>query len=252
MEFEDRTVLITGGGSGIGRETAIAFAKKGARVVIGDLDEEAGTKVVDTIDEHGGEARFVQADVTESADVKMMVETATSVYGGLDIAFNNAGIEGAIEPTAAYAITDWQRVLEVNLTGVFLCVQQEIPVMIESGGGSIVNAGSVLSSVGMEQTCAYTAAKHGVLGLTRTAALEYADDDIRVNAVCPAFIDTPMQDRIGITNTENGRRYLEELHPAGRLGRAREVTQAVLWLASDNASFVTGHGLAVDGGYLSQ
>jgi NAD(P)-dependent dehydrogenase (short-subunit alcohol dehydrogenase family) len=243
--------VVTGGSTGIGRETALAFAERGANVVIGDVNVEGAEETVDAIESAGGEAIAVETDVTETADVEAMVDAAVDTFGGLDYAFNNAGIGGEDEPVAASSEAEWTRVLEVNLRGVFRCVQAELPALLD-GGGVIVNNASVLGQVGFEGAAGYVAAKHGVLGLTKTTAMEYAGDDVRVNAVCPGFIETPLLEAEGITTDEEMRAGIEALHPIGRLGQPDEIADAVLWLCSPEASFVTGTALDVDGGYLSR
>jgi NAD(P)-dependent dehydrogenase (short-subunit alcohol dehydrogenase family) len=247
----DDVAVVTGGSTGIGRETALAFAERGTNVVIGDVDVEGAEETVDAIESAGGEAVAVATDVTETADVEAMVEAAVDTFGGLDYAFNNAGIGGEDAPLAESSERDWTRVLDVNLRGVFRCVQAELPALLD-GGGAIVNNASVLGQVGFENAAAYTAAKHGVLGLTKTAAMEYAEDGVRVNAVCPGFVETPMLEAAGITTDEEMRAGIEALHPIGRLGEPEEVADAVLWLCSPEASFVTGTALDVDGGYLAR
>lgn len=252
-EFADETVVVTGAGSGIGRATAVAFGTAGANVVVADVDRDGGTTTAATItDETAGDGTFVEVDVTDDADVEKMIETATSTYGGLDVAFNNAGIPGTFEAVDEIPEEQWQAIIDVNLTGVWRSMREEIPVMLENGGGAIVNTASVLGKVGEAETPAYTAAKHGVVGLTKVAALERATDDIRVNAVCPGYIETQMLDDAGVTADEELRAETEALHPMERLGTADEVAEAVLWLASGDASFATGEALAVDGGYLSR
>lgn len=251
IDFGGKTVVATGAGSGIGRETAVAFADAGANVVVADIDEEGGQETADRItDETDGQATFVRVDVTDDDDVEEMVGTATSEYGGLDVAFNNAGVGGTFDATDEISEADWQRILDINLSGVWRCMRKEIPVMLEDGGGAIVNTASILGKVAEAETPAYTAAKHGVVGLTKVAALERATDDIRVNAVCPGYIETQMLDDAGVTGEM--REEVELLHPMERLGTADEISEAVLWLASDGASFATGETLAVDGGYLSR
>jgi NAD(P)-dependent dehydrogenase (short-subunit alcohol dehydrogenase family) len=252
VEFSDTVAVVTGGSTGIGRETARAFAERGASVVIGDVNTEGAEATVDTIESAGGEAIAVETDVGETADVEAMVDAAVETFGGLDYAFNNAGIGGGETPTAETPEDHWTAVLDVNLRGVFRSVQAELPAMLESGGGAIVNNASVLGQVGFENAAAYTAAKHGVLGLTKTAAMEYAEEGVRVNAVCPGFIETPMLEEAGITTDEEMRAGIEALHPAGRLGDPDEIADAVLWLCSEAASFVTGTTLDVDGGYLAR
>ena len=250
--FGGDTVIVTGGGSGIGRATAVAFGEAGANVVVADVDREGGEQTAASIAETAGDATFVAVDVTDSGDVEAMVETAVSEYGGLDIAFNNAGIGGTFDATDEISEADWQALMDVNLSGVWRCLRAEIPAMLEDGGGAIVNTASILGKVGEANTPAYTAAKHGVVGLTKVAALERATDDIRVNAVCPGYIETEMLEAAGVTTDEEMRAETEALHPMGRFGTADEIADAVLWLASDEASFATGETLAIDGGYLSR
>jgi NAD(P)-dependent dehydrogenase (short-subunit alcohol dehydrogenase family) len=251
--FDDQTVVITGAGSGIGRETALRFADAGANVVVGDVDQEGGEATVETIAaETDGDGTFVPVDVTDEQMVEDMIETATTEYGGLDVAFNNAGIGGTFDATHEIAESDWQGILDVNLTGIWRCMRNEIPVMEEDGGGAIVNTASVLGKVGEAETPAYTAAKHGIVGLTKVAALEQAANDIRVNAVCPGYIETQMLDDAGVTKDEELLAEVTALHPMQRLGEPEEIADAVLWLASDGASFATGETLAIDGGYLSR
>lgn len=252
-DFAGKTVVVTGAGSGIGQATAIAFGEAGANVVVADIDQDGGTETASTItDETVGDGSFVEVDVTDDADVEKMVETATSEYGGLDVAFNNAGIPGTFSTTDEIPEEQWQAILDVNLSGVWRSMRKEIPVMLDHGGGAIVNTASILGQVGEAATPAYTAAKHGVVGLTKVAALERATDDIRVNAVCPGYIETQMLDDAGVTTDEELRAKTESLHPMERLGTADEIAEAVLWLASDDASFATGETLAIDGGYLSR
>lgn len=248
--FEDETALVTGGGSGIGRETARAFATQGANVVVTDVDVDGGEGTVESIADDGGEATFLEVDVTSDEDVERMVETTVDTYGSLDIAFNNAGVGGTFDSTADISETDWQTIIDVNLTGVWRCLRHEIPVMDD--GGAIVNTASILGKVGSEATPAYTAAKHGVVGLTKVAALDCAEQNIRVNAVCPGYIETQMLDDAGVTTDETMLSEVKELHPLGRLGTSDEIADAVTWLASDEASFATGETLVIDGGYLSR
>jgi NAD(P)-dependent dehydrogenase (short-subunit alcohol dehydrogenase family) len=251
-DFKDKTVIITGGGTGIGKATALAFARAGANVVIACVRPQVGEEAVDEIKRSGGEAAFVQCDVARPEQVEEMVDAAVRLYGGLDLAFNNAGIEGQTAATADYPIEMWRKVIDVNLIGVWLCMKYEIEAMLRSGHGSIVNNSSILGTVGFANASAYVASKHGILGLTKTAAIEYAAQNIRVNAVCPGFIETPMLDRAGITSNLQMREAIANLHPVHRLGKPEEVAAAVLWLCSDAASFVTGHAMLVDGGYSAQ
>jgi NAD(P)-dependent dehydrogenase (short-subunit alcohol dehydrogenase family) len=252
-DFDGKTVVVTGAGSGIGQETAVEFGDAGANVVLADVDTEGGEETAATINgDTDGTATFVEVDVTDDDDVEQMVETATEEYGGLDVAFNNAGIGGTFDETHEISEESWQAIIDVNLSGIWRCLRTEIPAMHESGGGAIVNTASILGQVGEAGTPAYTAAKHGVVGLTKVAALEQATEDIRVNAVCPGYIETQMLDDAGVTTDEQMRAETEALHPMQRLGNVDEIADAVLWLASDGASFATGETLAVDGGYLSR
>ncbi len=243
---------MTGGGSGIGREAAYCFCRDGAQVVVADIDEKGGSQTVERIKKAGGDAIFVKCDVSKGEQVKAMVDKCVDTFGGLNCAFNNAGIEGIQAPTADYSEDVWDKAIHVNLIGVYLCMRYEIPVMLKSGGGSIVNMSSILGLVGFAGASAYVAAKHGVIGLTKTAAIEYAPKGIRVNAVCPGFILTPMLERGGITSNPEMMKYVSDLHPMKRLGKPEEVAESVIWLFTDAASFVTGTTLLVDGGYVSQ
>ena len=251
--FEGKVALLTGAGSGIGKACAAAFAREGAKVVVSDVMAKGGEETARMIRETGGEALFVRCDVSRSTDVDALVEATVRAYGRLDCACNNAGIDGAQAPTAEYPEEIWSRVLSVNLTGVWLCMKHEIPRMLAGGrGGTIVNMSSILGTVGFENASAYVAAKHGVVGLSRTAALEYATRGIRVNAVCPAFIYTPMLEQAGMREGSDRFAAVSALHPVGRMGTPEEVAESVLWLCSDGASFVTGHALLVDGGYVAR
>lgn len=251
-QFENQVVLVTGGANGIGRATAFAFAREGARVVVSDLAEPAGEETVSAIRSAGGEARFVRSDMRDAAQIAMLVDGTVKAYGRLDVAFNNAGIEGTPGSIADLSEENWERVLRVNLTSVFLCMKYQLAQMLEQGGGAIVNNASILGQVAFPNASAYVAAKHGLLGLTKCAALEYAASGIRVNAVCPGFIVTPMLERAGLLQDEGTRKMLESLHAMKRMGRPEEVAEAVLFLASPKASFIAGHPLLVDGGYVVQ
>lgn len=250
--MNNKVALITGAASGIGRATALAFARKGARVVVADVLEDAGTETVRMIEQTGSEAIFVKTDVSNESDVKHLVEHTVEIFGRLDYAFNNAGIEGVQAKTAELSIEDWNRVIGINLTGVWLCMRYQIPQMLKQGGGVILNNASILGHVGFANASAYVASKHAVLGLTKTAAIEYATQGIRVNAICPAFIETPMLERGGLTTDPELHAMIANLHPMKRLGTAEEIANAAIWLFSDEASFVTGHAMLVDGGYVAQ
>lgn len=246
-----KVALITGAGSGIGRATALAFAREGAKVVVADVEVTGGEQTVQLIRAAGGEAVFVKADVANAAEVEAMVKKAVETYGRLDCAFNNAGIEGEIAPTAECTEANWERVIDIDLKGVWLCMKYEIQQMLRQGGGAIVNTASVAGLVGFQGIPAYVAAKHGVNGLTKAAALEYAKSGIRVNAVCPGVIDTPMVERAFRANPQMAE-AVPALEPVGRLGKPEEIAAAVVWLCSDAASFVTGLPMAVDGGLVAQ
>jgi NAD(P)-dependent dehydrogenase (short-subunit alcohol dehydrogenase family) len=248
-EFKNKVAIVTGGSSGIGRATALAFAKKGAKVVVVDWKENSET--IDLIKKSGGEALFIKCDVSKSSDVKAMVEKTIATFGRLDYAFNNAGIEGDSSPVQDCSEENWDKTIGVNLKGVWLCMKHEIPEMLKQGKGAIVNCSSVAGLVGFSGLPAYVASKHGVIGLTKTSALECAKLGVRVNAVCPGVIQTPMIDRL----TGNDKEAIEQftsLEPVGRFGQAEEIADAVVWMCSDGASFVTGHAMAVDGGFVAQ
>ncbi|MGZ5280527.1 MAG: SDR family oxidoreductase, partial [Pseudobdellovibrionaceae bacterium] len=246
FDLKDKIAFITGGSTGIGRATALAFAKAQAKVMIADVNTDAGSMMARTIKEQGGVAEFVKCDVSKESDVKAAIEKTIQAFGGLDYAFNNAGIEGEQFFTPECPTNNWDKVIQTNLTGVWLCMKYEIPEMLKRGGGAIVNCSSIAGLIGFPGIPAYVAAKHGVLGLTKTAALEYAKSNIRVNAVCPGVIQTPMIDRF-VHGEAQALQQLSAGEPVGRIGRPEEIASSVLWLCSDASSFVTGHPLVVDG-----
>lgn len=249
--LDAKVAIVTGGSAGIGRATALAFAREGAAVVVADVDVARGEAVAAEITGHGGTAMFVRVDVAIDDEVGDLVIRTVETFGGLDFAFNNAGIEGTPAPTLECTPENWARTIAVNLTGVWSCMRHELPRLLERGGGVIVNCSSVAGLVGFPGIPAYVASKHGVLGLTKTAALEYAQAGIRVNAVCPGVIDTEMVARFtGGDPTATAELVASE--PVARMGTAEEVAAAVVWLCSPEASFVTGHALAVDGGFVAR
>jgi NAD(P)-dependent dehydrogenase (short-subunit alcohol dehydrogenase family) len=251
MDFTGKVVLVTGGTSGIGRETALQFARAGARVVVAGRRQPEGEAVVRDIEAAGGEALFVQADVSREQDVKRLVDRTVERFGRLDVAFNNAGVEQS-GSLAEATVDEYRRTFDINVLGVVLSMKYEVPAMLKTGGGSIINTSSVLGHIAAPGSGLYNASKHAVEGLTKTAALEFAKQGVRVNAVAPAATETEMIDRfVGAGDTE-GRRQLAAIHPIGRMGRTSEVASAVLYLASDGASFVTGTSLPIDGGWLAQ
>ena len=248
--MEGKVALVTGGSAGIGRAAALAFAREGAYVSIGDVQVARGERVVEEIEAAGGKALFVATDVSKWADVSRLVDETIARFGRLDYAFNNAGMEGEPAPTADCTAENWERTLAVNLTGVWLCMRAEIPRMLAVGGGAIVNNSSVAGLVGFAGIPAYVVSKHGIVGLTKTAAIEYAPQGLRVNAVCPGVIDTEMVARF----THGDATALAGLTgetPAARLGSPGEIAEAVVWLCSDRASFVTGQALGIDGGFVA-
>lgn len=250
QDMSGKVALITGASTGIGRATAIAFGRAGARVAAVGLDPDHGAEAIRELHEAGGEGFFIEADVSDAAQVEDMVRQTLDAYGRLDYAFNNAGIAGPMGPSADYSPEDWRRVIDVNLTGVWLSMKYEIPEMLRQGGGVIVNCSSVLGQVGFANSSAYVAAKHGVLGLTKSAALDYATSSIRITAVCPGFVRTPMIEG-AIGEDDEALAPLVELEPIGRLGEPEEIAGLVLWLCSDQASFVTGSAMVADGGWIA-
>lgn len=244
----DRTAIVTGAGSGIGREAAIAFARRGVRLMLLDVDSAGGEKTKSQVEALGAEAAFRACDVTSSAQLAEAFNMLIARWGRLDFAYNNAAIAGADELTNEYPEDDWNRVLAVNLTGVWLCMKYEIDQMLTNGGGRIVNASSIGGLVGYQGGSAYIAAKHGVLGLTKTAAIEFGTAGIRINSVCPGYVDTPM---IATYGPVRAKEWIDK-HPVKRLAEPSEIAQTVVWLCMDAPDFLTGQGLTVDGGYTAQ
>lgn len=247
--LEKKTAIISGAGSGIGRAIAQAFDREGANVVVSDISERAGNETVAMLGQGGGKALFVRADTSSASDNEALVARTVKEFGALHVAVNNAGIGGAAAPVGEYPVDSWDQVIAINLSGVFYGMRYQVPAMLKSGSGSVINMASVLGQVGIAMSSAYVAAKHGVVGLTRSAALEYGERSIRVNAVGPGFIHTPLID--ANLNAE-AQQAIAAKHAMARLGRPEEVAELVVWLASDRASFVTGAYYAVDGGYLAQ
>jgi len=247
--FENKVAIVTGGSFGIGKAAAIAFAKRGAKVIIADWVEDNET--INIIKSSGGDAIFVKCDVSNDASVKAMVEKTIVQYGRLDYAFNNAGVEGLSAPVHECTNENWERTIAVNLKGVWLCMKYEIRMMLQQGKGAIVNNASIAGLVGFPNIPAYVASKHGIIGLTKNAALEYAKLGIRANAVCPGVIKTPMIDRFTGKSKEVEKQF-ETMEPVGRLGQPEEVAEAVVWLCSEASSFITGDAIPVDGGWVAQ
>lgn len=247
-----KVALVTGAGQGIGASTAKLFAREGAKVVVSDVLDDKGAEVVAAIKADGGDATYVHADVSSEEQVKALIDTTVQTYGRLDFGINNAGIGGLSAPTGDYTLADWNKVIGINLTGVFLCMRYEIPEILKTGGGAIVNVSSILGWVGFANAPAYVAAKHGVIGLTKNAALEYGPQNLRVTAVSPAFIQTPLLESAGITPGSDMYNGLAQMHALKRLGAPEEVAELIVWLCSDGASFMTGSAVLVDGGYVAQ
>jgi NAD(P)-dependent dehydrogenase (short-subunit alcohol dehydrogenase family) len=246
--FKGKVAFVTGAGSGIGRAASLAFAREGASVVAADVSEKDNQETVRMIGEQSGQSLAVRCDVRWIEDVKAALDKTVESFGRLDLAFNNAGIEPRKPaPTADYDLEEWDRIIDIDLRGVFLCMKYEIPLMLKQGGGAIVNTSSGAGVIGIKGSPAYTAAKHGVIGLTRAAALDYAAQNIRINAVCPGYIETPMMNRF-TGGTAEGRAKVISEEPIGRMGKAEEIAAAVIWLCSDPAAFVIGHAMVIDGG----
>lgn len=244
-QFVGKVAFITGAGSGIGRATALAFATHGAQVTAAGLPADDVRETARLIDQHGGRALAVTCDVTQADDIRAALDQAIDMFGRLDFAFNNAGIEQSHTAAADITTDEWNRLISINLTGVFLCMKHEIPLIKAAGGGAIVNTSSGAGVIGIAEQAAYAATKWGVLGLTKSAALDYADTGVRINAVCPGIIDTPMMSRF-TGGTETGRDRVIGQEPVGRMGRPEEIASAVLWLCSDLAGFTIGHALVID------
>jgi NAD(P)-dependent dehydrogenase (short-subunit alcohol dehydrogenase family) len=249
-QLENKIAIVTGGTSGIGRSTAVALASAGAKVVVAGRREAEGNETVKLVRDAGGEAKFVQADVTKEDDIARIVSETVKEYGRLDIAFNNAGVE-TLAPITEINESEYRKVFDINVWGVLASIKHEVPAMMKNGGGSIINTSSIAGHIGMAGASIYIASKHAVEGITKTSALELAKEGIRVNAVAPGAIETDMIDRFAGKEGEM-RDYLTSLHPIGRLGKPQEIADAVVWLASDQSSFVTGQSIVVDGGYIAQ
>lgn len=247
-DLQGKTALVTGAASGIGRAVALLYGQHGANVMVSDIDEKQGQQVVAEMQAAGANARFYKADVGDAAQCHQLVQATVAAFGTLDVACNNAGIIGELSLTADYSVEGWQHIINVNLNSVFYCLKYELAVMLKQGHGAIINMSSILGQVGTPRLAGYVAGKHGIVGLTQTAAIEYAAKGIRINAVGPGYIETPLLSDFSAA-TKAG---LVALHPIGRLGRAEEVAELVIWLSTDKASFVTGAYYPVDGGYLAK
>jgi NAD(P)-dependent dehydrogenase (short-subunit alcohol dehydrogenase family) len=246
-----KVALVTGGSSGIGRAACLCFAREGAKVVLAARRVTEGEQTAQMVREAGGEALFVRADISQAADVQTLVRTCAETYGRLDFACNNAGIEGTMMSLVDYSEADWDAIIDINLKGTWLCMKAEIPPMITHGGGVIINVASVAGMIGFPGLGPYVATKHGIIGLTKTAAMEYAQQNIRVNVVCPGLIDTAMADRFAGGPDSAIEQFIISLKPMRRRGTSAEVAEAVVWLCSDAASYVTGHSMVVDGGLMT-
>lgn len=245
--FEGKVAFVTGAGSGIGRAAALAFAREGANVVVADISDKGNQETARMVEELGARSLAVRCNVTQAGDIQAALDKTIDAFGRLDFAFNNAGIEYAIKPAADVDEEEWKRIIDIDLSGIFLCMKYEIPLILKQGGGAIVNTSSGAGVRGFKGGAAYCAAKHGIIGLTRAAALDYAASNIRINAVCPGIINTPMMDRFS-GGTSEGRQAVIAQEPVGRMGTPEEIGAAVVWLCSDAAAFVIGHALVVDGG----
>lgn len=252
---QGKVALVTGAAAGIGRATALGFAAEGAKVVVSDIDTEGGEETVALIAEQGGNASFVRADVSKNADVEALIQKTVDLYGSLDCACNNAGIEGMVAPTVEQTEDNYDAIMAVNAKGTFLCLRAEITEMTKGEGGAIVNLASIAGLIGFAGLSPYTASKHAVNGLTKNAAVEYGKQGIRVNSVCPGGIDTRMLDSLAEQSTSGemgSHEMLDPLHPIGRIGTPEEVAALIVWLCSPSAAFVTGANIPVDGGYVAQ